>query len=148
LYLPSAVALFIASSYFAGALRKAGEDHYLALKAAGLTLWRRVRGAGASLTMRPLSVPATDYSLAWSIVGETRHGMRFKLVLVADISEDNARGAIDSFLDTIRALEEGSLSAADQEALQTYPVIGGQVVVTFDTVTRQIVAVPFRPADR
>lgn len=146
LYLPSAVALFIASSYFSGAIQKAGEDHYLELKAAALTLWRRVRGVGESFPARPRGASAPNYSLAWSIVGETQQGVRFKLVLTTQISDADAQSAIGAFLDTVRAIEEGMLSTTDQVALRTYPIIGGQVVVTFDTVTRRIVPVPFKPA--
>lgn len=40
LYLPAAVGLFVASSYFGGALKKAGEEHYLALRAVAKRLWK------------------------------------------------------------------------------------------------------------
>ena len=50
LYLPAAVGLFVASSYFGGMLKKVGEEHYAALKQAAQRLWKR----SSALEVKPI----------------------------------------------------------------------------------------------
>lgn len=142
LYLPAAVGLFVASSYFGGALKKAGEEHYAALKEVAKRLWKRssvldVKAIGSAGKV------STDskFSLAFAITGEILPRLKFKLVLKFDTDEAEALEAIPEFLDLVRAILEDRVSEADLEALLTYQPVGGTVLVTFDPVTKRIVPV-------
>lgn len=142
LYLPAAVGLFVASSYFGGMLKKVGEEHYVALKNAAQRLWKRssvlkIRAVGSAGKI------STDpkFSLAFAITGEILPRLRIKLVLKLDIDEAEALEAIPEFLDLIRAILEDRVSEADLEALLTYQPVGGTVLVTFDPVAKRIVSV-------
>lgn len=142
LYLPAAVGLFVASSYFGGMLTKVGEEHYAALKEVATRLWKR----SSTLESKSIGSPgkvSTDpkFSLAFSITGEVRPRLSFKLVLKLDTEEADALEAIPEFLDLVRAICEDRVSEADLEALLTYRPVGGTVLVTFDPVAKRIVPV-------
>jgi hypothetical protein len=142
LYLPAAVGLFVASSYFGGILRKIGEEHYAVLKTTAQRLWRRssvfefkaIGSAGKVST-------GLKFSLAFAITGEILPRLRFKLVLKLDIDEAEALEAIPEFLDLIRAILEDRVGETDLKALLTYQPVGGTVLVTFDPVAKRIVPV-------
>lgn len=142
LYLPAAVGLFVASSYFGGVLKKVGEEHYAALKEFAKRLWKRssVLEAKAIGSAGKVSADPT-YSLAFAITGEIRPRLRFKLVLKLDTDEVEALEAITEFLDLVRAILEDRVSEADLEALLTYHPVGGTALVTFDPVTKRILPV-------
>jgi len=142
LYLPAAVGLFVASSYFGGALKKAGEEHYLALKDVAKRLWKRSSKLEVTVMGTPGKVSANPkYSIAFAITGEVLPRLSFKLVLKIDIEESEALEAIPEFLDTVRNILEDRLSQEDVEALLTYKPVGGVVLVTFDAKSRRIVPV-------
>lgn len=142
LYLPAAVGLFVASSYFGGILKKVGEEHYDALKKSAQRLWKRssalkIRSVGSAGKV------STDpeFSLAFAITGEILPRLRIKLVLKLNIDEAEALEAIPEFLDLIRAILDDRVSEADLEALLTYQPVGGTVLATFDPVAKRIVPV-------
>lgn len=142
LYLPAAVGLFVASSYFGGALAKVGEEHYAALKEVAKRLWKR----SSALEIKSIGSTgkvSTDpnFSLAFAITGEIRPRLDFKLVLKLDIEEADALEAIPEFLDLVRAIVEDRISEADLQALLTYRPVGGTVLVTFDPESKRIVPV-------
>lgn len=142
LYLPAAVALFIASSYFGGALKKAGEDHYAALKRVGARLW--TRASGLKITVLGSAGKHADeqkFSLAFAITGDVAPGLRFKLILRLNAGEAEAEDAVSAFLDTVRAIIEDRIEEAELAALLTYKPIGGTALVTFDPVEKRIVPV-------
>lgn len=142
LYLPAAVGLFVASSYFGGLLKKAGEDHYVALKEVARRLWARASKLRVTAIGSPGKVsPNNKYSLAFAITGAISPEVAFKLVLEADVGEATAQEAIPAFLDTIRSVIEGTLGRDDLDALLTYRPMGGVMLVTFDSETRRIVPV-------
>lgn len=142
LYLPTAVALFIASSYFSGAFQKAGEEHYATVKRVAKRLYRRVVG----IPVTPMGTPGKlsarrKYSLTYSIVGEIAPRLNFKLVLRTDISDENAKNGLSTFLDLIRDINSDVIDPNDLEALLTYRPVGGIVLVTFDAEAGRIVPV-------
>lgn len=138
LYLPSAVALFIASSYFGGAFKKAGEEHYLALKKAAGKLYRRSRVISTAAVGRANEVAGGGgFSLVYSIRGEVASGLSFKFVLVRDVNIAEADAGMSAFLDLLRNIHDGDY---DTELL-AYQPIGGQVVVTYDAKLGRIVPV-------
>lgn len=142
LYLPAAVGLFVASSYFGGILKKVGEEHYIALKEVAKRLWKRSSALEVK-TVGTAGKVSTDpkFSLAFAVTGEVLPRLRFKLMLRLDADEAEALEAIPDFLDLVRAILEDRVSEADLEALLTYKPIAGTALVTFDPVTRRIVPV-------
>jgi hypothetical protein len=141
LYLPAAVGLFIASSYFGGIIGKIGEEHYLTLKDAAKRLWRQSSKLKIGMTGTPGKLAAAPkFSVAYSITGEVEPNKSFKLVLRCDIHGAEAEEAISAFLDMLRDLHTGALGEDDLAALRTYRPVGGTALVTFDPNTKQIVA--------
>ncbi|MFW2448854.1 MAG: hypothetical protein ACN4E6_16150 [Qipengyuania pacifica] len=142
LYLPAAVGLFIASSYFGGIISKIGEEHYTALKDAAKRLWRQSSKLKIEMTGTPGKLTAApEFSVAYSITGEVEPNESFKLVLRCDIQGAEAEEAISAFLDMLRDLHNGALGEDDLAALRIYRPIGGTTLVTFEPNTKQIVAV-------
>lgn len=132
-YLPSAVMLFIATSYFGGPIAKAGERHFERFREAVKILWRRSTLLRTGLIGTPGKVSSERiYSMDFSIVGAVAPKIRFKLIIRLDASEADGHEAIDAFFELVRHLHEGTLSDSDLEALLTYRPVGGTVLVTFD----------------
>ncbi|GAA4781556.1 hypothetical protein GCM10023219_32410 [Stakelama sediminis] len=142
LYLPAAVGLFIASSYFGGIISKIGEEHYSALKEAAKRLWTQSSQLRIGMTGTPGKLAAAPkFSVVYSITGEVEPNVSFKLLLRCDILGAEAEEAINTFLDMLRDLHAGLLSEDDLAALLTYRPIGGTALVTFNPKTKKIVAV-------
>lgn len=142
LYLPTAVALFIAAGFFNGFLSEAGKDAYIAFKGAVATLWEK------SSRLRTASVGSAGkvdagklYSLSYSITGEVTPGLNFKLVLRKDIDAAGARQAIEAFLDLFNDILSDRISEPDARALLAFRPVGGTVLVTFDLELGRIIPV-------
>lgn len=142
LYLPTAVALFVAYGVLNGYLQKIGEDGYEALVRAAKVLWRRCRHINAALIGSRGKVSQVQrFSLTYSITGEITPGLRFKFLIQSEISEDEADAGITAFLALIGDLHNDRLSPANLEALLTYRPVGGTVLVSYDATKRMIVPV-------
>lgn len=138
LYLPSAVALFIALSYFGGAFKKAGEEQYAALRAAAGKLYRRSRGVSTAAVGRAGEVAGGGgFSLVYSIRGEVASGLSFKFVLMRGVDLSEADEGVSAFPELLRDIHDGN---CDTELLSCQP-IGGLVVVTYDAKLDRIVPV-------
>jgi hypothetical protein len=143
LYLPTAIGIFIASSYFGGAFKKLGEEHYIVIKEAILKLWRRaskIRVSGIGLAEKVSDFER--YQLSYSISSRISDRLTFKLVLKMDLSEAASEQAILTFLDTIRDIHLGCIDSATLERLVARRPMAGIVVVTFDPKKMELV-----PAD-
>lgn len=142
LYLPTAIALFVAAGFFNGVLQEAGKDAYTALKGAAISLWRRAAGLEVTSTGTAGKIsPTPRYSLAYSITGEVVAGLRFKFLIKTEIDPQTAEAGIIAFLNLIDDLLNDRLTERDVNALLTYKPIGGTVLVTFDSVRGKIVPV-------
>ena len=53
LYLPTALAIFVAAGFFNGVLQEAGKDAYAAFKGAAIALWRSASGLTVTAVGRP-----------------------------------------------------------------------------------------------
>lgn len=146
LYLPTAVALFIASSYFSGAFQKIGEEHYEIVKRVAKRLYQRISGVRVTPIGTPGKVsPIRKYSLTYSIVAEIAPRLNFKLILYTEISNEEAERGVSAFLGLIRDIHFDILDPQDLESLLTYRPVGGTVLVTFDAKAGRIV--PVDPSD-
>lgn len=142
LYLPTAIALFIAAGFFNGFLQEAGKDAYATLKGAAIELWQRSRGAHITRVGTEGKVSSKQvYSLAYSITGVVVPGLNFKFVVRTDLEQDTAEAGIVAFLELIDDIQQDRVAVADAEALLTYRPVGGTVLVTFDAEARKIVPV-------
>lgn len=142
LYLPTALALFVAAGFFNGVLQEAGKDAYAAFKGAAIALWRHASGltVAAVGTTGKIS-PTKRFSLAYSITGETVPGLNFKFLIQTEINAETAEAGIGAFVDLIRDLLNDRLPEADVRALLTYKAVNGTVLVTYDAETRKIIPV-------
>lgn len=141
LYLPTVLGLFVASSYFGGFLKKAGEDHYSALKDGAVWLWRKAAYLPLMRRASRGKSEGSPYSLSYSITGEIAEGVRFKFVIETEIEADIAAEAIAAFLDIIKAIHDGSLPESVFDALLNYQPIGGTVILRYDAPTGTIVPI-------
>lgn len=142
LYLPTALAFFVAAGFFNGALQEAGKDAYVAFKGAAIALWRRASGLTLTAVGTSGKVSPTErFSLAYSITGEVVPGLNFKFLIQTEIDAETAEAGIGAFVDLIRDLLNDRLPEADVSALLTYKPVGGTVLVTFDAESRKIVPV-------
>lgn len=142
LYLPTAVVLFMASSYFSGAFQKVGEEHYETVKRVAKRLYQRVAGVRVTPVGTPGKLsPIRKYSLTYSIIGEIAPRLNFKLILHTEISNEDAENGVSTFLELIRDIHCDAIDPKDLEALLTYRPVGGTVLVTFDAEAGRIVPV-------
>lgn len=142
LYMPTAIALFIAAGFFNGVLQELGKDAYVAFKKTAFMLWKRATGINVTLIGSPGKVSQNRrYSTAYSITGEVVPGLKFKFIIRTDVSADDAEGGIDEFMKLIDDIIHGRLSEENLKALLTYKPVGGTVLVTFDSESRSIVPV-------
>lgn len=142
LYLPTALALFVAAGFFNGVLQEAGKDAYVAFKGAALALWRRASGLTVTAVGTSGKVSPTErFSLAYSITGEMVPGLNFKFLIQTEIDAETAEAGIGAFVDLIRDLLNDRLPEADIRALLTYKPVSGTVLVTFDAASRKIIPV-------
>lgn len=142
LYLPSAVMLFIASSYFGGALAKIGEDHLELFKLAVSRLWKRSKALNVTTVGTAGKISSERrYGLEFSIVGIISPRIRFKLIFRLDWSEADGQDAIDAFFRMLQDLHDGTLSDDDFAALLTHKPVGGTALVTYDGPKKRIIPV-------
>lgn len=142
LYLPTAVALFVAAGFFNGALQEAGKDAYVALKNVASKLWHRTGKVNVTTSGSAGKVsPDRKFSLAYSITGEVARGLNFKLLMQTEISHDDAEAGIEAFFGLLNDLLNDRVAESDAEALLTYKPVGGIVLVTFDSAARKIVPI-------
>lgn len=140
LYLPTAIMIFVTSSYFGGIFKKIGEEHYLGIKSASIALWKKAKFLRISAVGPHEKIADYDrYQLSYSIVVGVNENVRFKLILKIELTEDESVEAISGFLDLIRRLHLDQLIDAERKTLSVLRPIGGTVIVTYDPVTRSIV---------
>lgn len=142
LYLPSAIALFVAAGFFNGVLQEAGKDCYALLKEAAVALSKRAEGLNIHWIGSPGKVSKTNrYSLAYSITGEIIPGLNFKFLIQCELDEGEIEVGIGAFIDLINDLINDQLSEDSIKSLLTYKPVGGTVLVTFDATNGRIVPV-------
>ncbi len=142
LYLPTAIVIFIASSYFGGIFKKIGEEHYVALKDGIVRLWLKARPL--KVTVIGKNANSSDferYQLSYSIVAGLASDLRLKLILRMDLTDEESLVAIDEFLDLIRRIHFDKLLDAELAILKEIRPVGGTAIVTFDPKSRTIVGV-------
>lgn len=142
LYLPTAVALFVAAGFFNGVLQEAGKDAYVAFKKVAVSLWQRIGKYNATAIGSTGKVSQSPrFSLAFSITGEVVSGLNFKLLMRTEVARDDAEAGIEAFLSLIDDLLNDRLREKEVEALLAHKPVGGVVLVTFDADTRKIIPV-------
>lgn len=142
LYLPSAIALFVAAGFFNGMLQEGGKDAYVALKKAAVALWKRAVGLDlVSIGTAGKMHESRCYSLVYSITGEVVSGINFKFIVQTEISALDLEAGVGAFVDLIDDLHNDRVSEENIKALLTYKPVGGTVLVTFDAGRRLIIPV-------
>ena len=122
LYLPTAIALFMATGFLNGFLQKAGEDCYDAFKVAAISLWRRVQRLDISVVGKRGKISiGQSYSLSYSIIGELSPGVRFKFLIHCEVNQAAGEVGISAFLDLLSDLGSNRVSEIDREALLNLP---------------------------
>lgn len=142
--LPTAAILYVAKSYFDGFLKEAGKDHYALLKKGLATLHGRLIGRGAP-TMTIVSTAGkrsdSEYSLLFSLVAEADDGLRFKLLIQKDASEQEYAATVSAFLEFLDAFHSKSLSPVVVDELRSVRVIGRTILLAYDTELKRVTVV-------
>jgi len=152
--IPTAVIVYISKSYFDVFLKEMGKDHYALLKAGLKTLHGKLVGP----QVPKVTVISTGgkvrgdqiYSLRYSILAEAGDGLRFKLLIQADVSSDEYDEVVASFLAFLEAYHSGTLDARGVERLEQARVVGRTMLLAFNTDVKAIEPVdpiPKRPND-
>lgn len=141
-YLPAAVGVFIASSYFGGMLTKLGEEHYQVLKAATVKLWERTRPIRSfSVGTRAKVEAAERYSSVFAVTVEVRPQVRLKLVFEHDVDPAAAATAIYTLLDLARAANDAGEVGHAVDIKGELSFVAGTAVVTSSVEPRCLIAV-------
>ena len=142
LYLPTAVGLFLASSYFGGALQKMGEDHYPARKMGDKKLYQRISGVKITPVGSTGKVTGNNpYSLVFSITAEMGQGYTAKLLfkneaLAAEVDRD-----VNAFLTFMHKVHSDPAGDSITQSLMAFRPIGRTILVTYNPEVGAIVAV-------
>lgn len=134
--LPTALAVYIAKSYFDGILKEIGKDHYSAFKAGVRPLWARLLGPAAPKMVvvgtRSKLRKDQPYSLVYSIVAEAGPRLRFKLMFPSDLSEMEYEEAVAVFFSFLKDFHGQSLGHSMVSKLQSARVLSGTVLLVYD----------------
>jgi len=142
---PTAVIAYIGKSYFDGFLKEMGKDHYALLKAGLRTLHGKLVGP----RVPEVTIISTEgkmrgeqiYSLRYSILAEASEGLRFKLLIQADVAADDYDEILASFLAFLEAYHGGTLDSRSIERLKQARVIGGTMLLAFNPALNAVAPV-------
>ncbi len=140
--LPTAVIVYISKSYFDGFLKEMGKDHYNLLKQGFQKLREKVIGPSApTITLFGSSGKITKeqpYSLVFSVLAEAEPGLRFKLLIQTNVSEDEYEEILGAFLEFLSAFHARSLDAQTIERLVAARVVGDTLLLAFNQDAKAI----------
>jgi hypothetical protein len=141
-FMPTALFVYIAKSYFESFLKEMGKDHYEVLKNGLRGLHKRVAGPDAlevTFVSSADKVPREQpYSLFFSVVVEGPEGNRFKLLIPRPITEAEFGTAILAFLEFAEQLHSRKLEKGTATAIMDISKIGGTVLMAFDTSEKRL----------
>jgi len=143
--LPTAVIVFVGKSYFESFLKEAGKDHYVLLKAALLTLYKKFVGPEApavtfvsSAGKRP---GRPQFSMLFSVLAEGNDGVRFKLLIESSAQRERYEASIRAFLSFLDDYHAGVLEPDIQTELSNVRVVGRTLLLAFDADLDRVHAV-------
>jgi hypothetical protein len=152
--IPTAVIVYIGKSYFDEFLKEMGKDHYALLKVGLKTLHGKLVGPHVpnvtSISTEGKVRADQIYSLRYSILAEAGEGLRFKLLIQANVSSHEYDEVLASFLAFLEAYHGGALDSPSVERVKHARVLGGTVLLAFDhgfNVVVPVDPIPRRPAD-
>lgn len=144
--IPTAVIFFIGKAYVDGFVKEIGKDHYNLLKSALKTLWVKLVGPQSpALTVVGTAGKvraSAEYSLLFSLLAEAPDGLRFKLLIRSQASQDEYQATIDAFIDFLDAFHAGQLSSDLVTELKEMRVVGKTLLLAYDPVAKRM-----RPID-
>jgi hypothetical protein len=149
-FMPTALFVYIAKSYFESFLKEMGKDHYEVLKNGLRGLHKRVAGPDApevTFVSSADKVPREQpYFLFFSVVVEGPEGNRFKLLIPRPITEAEFGTAILAFLEFAEQLHSWKLEKGTATAIMDISKIGGTVLMAFDTSEKRLKLIDPRAA--
>ena len=115
-FVPTAIVLIIAKPYLQSFLGEMGKDHYSLLKKGVAKLWRHFFSKDTTVPdvtlMSKGGILKSEYTHTFSVVAETNDGRMIKLLLPADIGEDDFALHFDVFIDFLCRHYAGDEGAA------------------------------------
>jgi hypothetical protein len=108
--IPTGVVLFFTHSYFDGIFKEIGKDHYLWLKTALSSLYKKASGANPEIEFTLMSAgkskTPTHFSGTLSFLYTSERGYRVKLLFPLDITADDYAQSCEEFIKLITSHEE------------------------------------------
>ncbi len=143
--MPTAVIIFIGKSYFDSFFSEMGKDHYSMLKAGLKSLRAKLFGSKTPKVVKlgtqgKLAVNQS-YSFVFSIIAEAEPGLRFKLLLQSEPSEEEYEEIINAFFNFLAEYHSGNLAIATVDMLQKCRVVGGTLLISFNLTSKAIEAI-------
>ena len=150
--MPTAVIIFIGKPYFDSFFSEMGKDHYSMLKAGLKALRTKFFGSKAPKfikvgTQGKLTV-SQFYSFVFSIVAEAEPGLRFKLLLQSEASEDEYEEIINAFFNFLAEYHSGNLAIATVDMLQKGRVVGDILLISYNLKSKAIEAIDPIPVEK
>lgn len=136
---PTAFAVFLAKPYFESFLGEAGKDHYRWLKKSCAKLGKKLaRLRTTAIGKRGKLDKERRYSPTFSLASRTDE-VRIKALIPEDLSDDDAAEVMEALIDFMRDYHLGNLDHRTQADLQEANILGGTLLVSYETKTRRIV---------
>lgn len=147
---PTAVVVLLATGYLNGFLSEMGKDHYRLLKAAAISLGKRLLGpSGPEVLLVSAGGERSTgqrFSIVYSIEAQTDDRRVIKLLFPKAATETELADAVEAFTDLLLDRDRVSDIIREHERLDLGP---HRVLTWFDRVSRQIEVVdPVPPGVR
>lgn len=143
---PTAIAVFLAKSYFDSFLGEAGKDHYHMLKEAIVRLGQNFFGDKAPTTTiihteGKIDSKTIKYSSTFSIYAELGNGKTVKLLIESDIDPKDLGTIVDKFLSFLHQMHDGQSPSNEIDDLDTAKSMWGITLARYDHASKKIVVV-------
>jgi|SRR6185312_8347882 len=151
-FLPTAVVVYIAKSYFDSFLKEMGKDHYIVLKRALSNFGRHFLFGDHRVYIASTKGkidPSLPFSHSFSIVAEVRPRVTAKLLLQSDLNDSGYLEAVGAFINFLDHIHNGTRLQSEVKGFDgTWP-IRGMLLFAFDTAEKQLEIVNAKsPAQR
>ena len=137
----TAIVFLLLKPYFDGFLKEAGRDHYVILKKALKSLWRRLFGKDVNfrvVMLTPSGEVESKHSFLFSIYAEINNGRKVKFLIREGCSEDEYVAGIDAFLNLIESYYLNVPYEGIEIDLDGEKDYWGNIFIEFDPETKSL----------
>lgn len=142
-WLPTIIIVWISKAYFDGFLKEAGKDHYQLLKLALSKLYNNFASPQANARVTAYGTKdkireVRRYSVLYSIYADAAPGLRMKLLIPCEQTEEEYVELLTAFLTFLDNFHAQTLPQDQVELLRHARVSGGTCLLVYSPTTRRI----------